>query len=162
MTTPHDLPRDLPDGHSADRADGVSGRPANDLPRTPSLVDELGIDAIAGTAATDDAEIGVNGAGDADELARHLASCRSAAEEIEALTHADTLLRAGYGELAQQTPTIDDSRLEGILRELRDTRELGLRRHARRSVRMILWVTFLLLSVLGTYAFVKLALKALD
>jgi len=94
-------------------------------------------------------------------LAELLDASASRAEAVE-LARLDDLLGDGFGGIARTTPEPTPERLESIIDAMRTASNFAMSRRLRRSVRTLLWIVALFLSVLGSYAFVALALRALD
>lgn len=95
------------------------------------------------------------------EILRYFAGVESFDAEIASLARVDALLRSSYGSLGEDVPSPAPERVQGILREVRPSEDFTLSRRTRRTVRTLLWLTVLFLSLLGAYAFMRLALRAL-
>ena len=98
-------------------------------------------------------------AGTPTELEQHLSDCHSVSDELDALRDFDRMLQRGFNDISRTTPELDDERFLALLRGLSDEPDLRLGRRFRRSTRMVLLVTFLLLSIVALYALVALSLR---
>ncbi len=79
------------------------------------------------------------------------------AEDLAAL---DGMLRSGFEATLRATPEVAESRVDDIVDSLCTKPDFSVSRRMRRSVRTILWISALALSVVGAYAFIALYLRA--
>ena len=90
----------------------------------------------------------------------HLEECRLSEEEVKIIAELDGLLRKNYRDLENGVESIGEERLNGILEKLQAAPEIALLRRARRSIRLILWITLALSGLLAAYTLLALVLKA--
>jgi anti-sigma factor RsiW len=91
-----------------------------------------------------------------------LAACAATQDEAEAVARLDGLLREGFRRLDAGTAPPAEERVRRIVEELRCKPHFATARRFRRSLRTLLWVTVLLLSVVGVYVFTVLVLEVLN
>ena len=79
--------------------------------------------------------------------------------EVRTLAEADSLLRQNFQDIESGVGPLDEDRLSGILDELEAAPEVAVLKRTRRSIRLILWLTISLVSLLGAYGLIALVLK---
>jgi hypothetical protein len=70
-------------------------------------------------------------------------------------------MRAGFAEFDLSTPLPDGDEIARLLRQVSEEPTVSLLRRTRRSVRTLLWLCVLLLSLLGCSALLALAYRVL-
>ena len=89
----------------------------------------------------------------------HLEECHLSDEEVKIIAELDSLLRKGYQDLESGVAAVGEERLNGILEKLQAAPEIAFLQRTRRSIRLILWITFALSGLLAAYALLALVLK---
>ena len=79
--------------------------------------------------------------------------------EVRTLAEVDSLLRQNFQDIESGVGPLDEDRLSGILDELEAAPEVAVLKRTRRSIRLILWLTISLVSLLGAYGLIALVLK---
>ena len=95
-----------------------------------------------------------------EDWANEFASEAATREESDSLEKLDALLRLGFHEVDQATAKPSEEHVNGILSQLRPNSGVSTSRRTRRSVRVLLWITLVFLTLLGSYALITLALEA--
>jgi hypothetical protein len=102
-----------------------------------------------------------SGSPPAEALRDHLAVCHACKQEVESLVSLERAMRAGFEEFDLSTPFPDSDEITRLLRQVTEEPTVSLLRRTRRSVRTVLWLCFLLLSLLGCSALLALAYRVL-
>lgn len=79
--------------------------------------------------------------------------------EARTLAEIDRLLRQNFQDIESGVQPVDEDRLSGIIDELEAAPEVAVLKRTRRSIRLILWLTISLVSLLGAYGLIALVLK---
>ena len=79
--------------------------------------------------------------------------------EARTLAEIDSLLRQNFQDIESGVQPVDEDRLSGIIDELEAAPEVAVLKRTRRSIRLILWLTISLVSLLGAYGLIALVLK---
>ena len=79
--------------------------------------------------------------------------------EVQTLVEIDSLLRQNFQDIENGVEPVDEDQLNGILDEVEAAPEVVVLKRTRRSIRLILWLTISLVSLLGAYGLIALVLK---
>ena len=79
--------------------------------------------------------------------------------EVSTLVEIDSLLRQNFQDIENGVAPVDEDQLSGIIDEVQVAPEVAVLKRTRRSVRLILWLTISLVSLLGAYGLIALVLK---
>ena len=93
------------------------------------------------------------------DLVLHLEECNLSDEEVRTLVDIDSLLRRNFEDIESGVDPVDQDHLSGIMEELQAAPEIAVLKRTRRSIRLILWITLSLGSLLGAYTLIALVLK---
>ena len=93
------------------------------------------------------------------DLLQYLGEYNLDEAEVRTLAEIDALLRQNFEDLDSGLQPVDEDRLSGILDELETAPELAVLKRTRRSIRLILWLTISLVSLLGAYGLIALVMK---
>ena len=79
--------------------------------------------------------------------------------EVQTLVEIDSLLRQNFQDIEDGVAPVDEDQLSGILDKVEAAPEVAVLKRTRRSIRLILWLTVSLVSLLGAYGLIALVLK---
>ena len=96
-----------------------------------------------------------------DDARSHLRSCASCRRELHALERMEQVLARGFAEFDRATSLPDSDQITSILRRVTDEPTVAFWQRTRRSVRTMLWLSLLLLSLLGACGLIALAYRVL-
>jgi hypothetical protein len=93
------------------------------------------------------------------DLLQHLEEYNLGEAEVRTLVEIDSLLRQNFQDIENGIAPVDEDQLSGILDEVQAAPEVAVLKRTRRSIRLILWITISLVSLLGAYGLIALVLK---
>ena len=93
------------------------------------------------------------------DLLQHLEEYNLDEAEVSTLVEIDSLLRQNFQDIENGVAPVDEDQLSGILDEVQVAPEVAVLKRTRRSIRLILWITVSLVSLLGAYGLIALVLK---
>lgn len=93
------------------------------------------------------------------DLVLHLEEYNLSDEEVRTLAEIDGLLRRNFEDIESGVGPVGQDRLSGIIEEVQAAPEIAVLKRTRRSIRLILWITICLGSLLAAYALIALVLK---
>lgn len=105
---------------------------------------------------------GASTAHDRDPLDEHLETCSACKSEADEILFLDASLERSFRLLGDRAPGPDESRIEETVRRIREGFEEGdLIRRVRRPIRVLLWTTFYLFTLLACLTLLVAVIKAL-
>jgi hypothetical protein len=96
------------------------------------------------------------------DLGRHLKDCITCQQELQRLEAFEGVLERGFAALRQETARPSQDRIAALLRQVVEHPEAEALRRVRRSVRSLVWLSFLLLSLLAALSLAALAYRVLS
>ncbi len=93
------------------------------------------------------------------DLLQHLKEYDLSEAEVRTLAEIDSLLRQNFQDIEDEVSPVGEDQLSGIIDEVQAAPEVAVLKRTRRSIRLILWLTISLVSLLGAYGLIALVLK---